>query len=286
MSKALGKGLDAFFPNAFTNETDHDVDSLATKDLRPNPYQPRKSFDDKTLDELALSIKEHGIIQPLIVRKSIKGYDIIAGERRYRAAIRAGLTEVPAIIKELDEQAMMQIALIENLQREDLNPIEEATAYKKLIDGLKITQEELAEKLGKSRPHIANYIRLLQLDRSVRHLLEEGKLSMGHGRALVGVRDKKKIPLLIDKTLKDQLNVRQLEALIQKLNHVPRETSKKDSKLLPPEVKERINNLQERLGTKVAIRPGASKEKGRIELTYYSADDLYRLLELLGSRSV
>ncbi|CAM3054294.1 ParB/RepB/Spo0J family partition protein [Sporolactobacillus spathodeae] len=282
MSKALGKGLDVFFPSAFANELDSNVDTIALTELRPNPYQPRKTFDEQGLEELAQSIKEHGIIQPLIIRKSIKGYDIVAGERRFRAAARAGLKEVPAIVKELTDQAMMQIALIENLQRENLNPIEEATAYKKLMKGLGLTQEELATKLGKSRPHIANYLRLLQLDRSVRNLLEDGKLTMGHGRALAGIKDKKKIPLIVDKVIKEQLNVRQLEALIQQINHhVSRETTTKTQWKMPMEMKDMVSGLQDRFGTDIKIRPVANADKGKIEFNYYSSDDLYRLLEML-----
>jgi ParB family chromosome partitioning protein len=286
VTKALGKGLDAFFPTAFSGDLDNAVESVALEDLRPNPYQPRKQFDEAGLDELARSIRMHGIIQPLVVRKSIKGYDIVAGERRFRAAKRADLKKVPVVIKELSDNEMMQIALIENLQRENLNPIEEATAYKKLLDGLKLTQEELAKKLGKSRPHVANQLRLLQLDGKVQKLLEEGKLSMGHGRALVGLKDKKQLIPVVNKVLKEQLNVRQLEALIQKLNHhVSRETSKKKTWTMPPELKEKVDGIRERLGTSVKIKPARAGEKGKIELDYYSADDLYRLLELINHPS-
>lgn len=286
MGKALGRGLDAFFPSAFSNEQDNAVESAALSELRPNPYQPRKKFDDKGLEELADSIKAQGIIQPLVVRKSIRGYDIVTGERRYRASKLAGLSEVPVIIRELSDKDMMQIALIENLQREDLNPIEEAAAYQKLMEGLGLNQEELAVKLGKSRPHITNYLRLLQLNAAVRRLIEDNKLSMGHGRALAGIKDKKQIPLVVDKVLKEQLNVRQLEALIQKLNHnVPRETSKKSTWTMPVEMKVKVNGLRERYGTDIKIKPGVSKKKGKIELDYYSPDDLYRLLELLDGRS-
>ncbi|MFT8872799.1 MAG: ParB/RepB/Spo0J family partition protein [Sporolactobacillus sp.] len=283
MAKGLGKGLDAFFPPTLVEEEESAVETAAVTELRPNPYQPRKTFNVEAIAELAESIKEHGIIQPLIVRKSIKGYDIIAGERRLKAAEQAGLKEVPIIIKKLNDQEMMQIALIENLQREDLNPIEEASAYQKLMESLKMTQEVLAEKLGKSRPHVANYLRLLQLDQSVRHLIETGKLTMGHGRALAGLRNKKQLPLIVDKVLKEQLNVRQLEALIQKMNHhVSRETIKKEKWIIPAEVKEKVSDIQQRFGTPVKIQPGSGKKKGKIELDYYSTDDLYRLLELLG----
>ncbi|WP_100486585.1 ParB/RepB/Spo0J family partition protein [Sporolactobacillus pectinivorans] len=286
MTKALGKGLDAFFPSAFSDELDNAVESVALSDLKPNPYQPRKQFDEEGIEELAQSIREHGIIQPLIVRKSIKGYDIIVGERRYRAAKQIKLEKVPVVIKELSDHEMMQIALIENLQREDLNPIEEATAYKKLMHGLQLTQDELAKKLGKSRPHIANHLRLLQLEPTIRILVEQGKLSMGHARALVGLKNKKQIVPVVDKVIKEQMNVRQLETLIQRLNHhVPRETSRKKEWIMSPELKERVNGLRERFGTSVKIKPGTNKDKGKIELDYYSAEDLYRLLELLDKES-
>lgn len=285
MTKALGKGLDAFFPEAFTQELDNAVEQVEISELRPNPYQPRKKFDEQGLEELATSIQEHGIIQPLVVRKSIKGYDIVVGERRFRAAKQTNLTTVPVVIKELSDEEMMQIALIENLQRENLNPIEEAAAYKKLMEGLHMTQDELAKKLGKSRPHITNYLRLLTLDDTVASLIEQGKLSMGHGRALVGLKDKKQMTLVVDKVLKEQLNVRQLEALIQRLNHhVPRETSNKKQWVMPPELKDRVYSLRERYGTSIKIKPGTSKEKGKIELDYYSADDLFRLIEIMEGR--
>ncbi|WP_010630837.1 ParB/RepB/Spo0J family partition protein [Sporolactobacillus vineae] len=286
MTKALGKGLDAFFPSGFSDDLENASESLKLSELRPNPYQPRKDFNEQGLEELAQSIRQHGIIQPLIVRKSIKGYDIVAGERRFLAAKMAGLNSVPVIIKELTDKEMMQIALIENLQRENLNPIEEATAYQKLMHGLQLTQDELSKKLGKSRPHVANYLRLLQLNPPVRKLLEEGKLSMGHGRALVGLKDKKQLTAVVDKVLKEQMNVHQLEALIQSLNHhVPRETSKKKSWKMPPELKEKVDVLKEMLGTSVKIKPGKNQSKGKIEMDYYSMDDLYRLLQLLDKES-
>lgn len=282
MSRALGKGLDAFFPSTFTEDIGDAVDQVPLKELRPNPYQPRRAFDENGLNELAESIREHGIIQPLIVRKSIKGYDIVAGERRYRAAKIAGLKQVPVMIRELTDRDMMQIALIENLQRENLNPIEEAAAYRKLMKEMDLTQDELSKKLGKSRPHIANYLRLLQLDKKVRTLIAEGKLSMGHGKALAGLKDKKKMPAVVDKVLKDQLNVRALEALIQKLNHhVPRETTKKKTWEMPPELRDKVTILRERFGTDIKIKPSANQKKGKIELSYYSSEDLYRLIELL-----
>ena len=282
MTRRLGKGIDALFPESALDDLSS-VHEVKLKDLRPNPYQPRKSFDEVAIQELKRSIEQHGIIQPLIVRKSIKGYEIVAGERRYRAAIEAKLKTVPVVIKSLTDQQMMEVALIENLQREDLNPIEEAQAYRKLMDELGLTQEELAKKVGKSRPHIANHLRLLQLDRSVQSLIAEGKLSMGHGRTLLSLKDKKKLPLVVDRVIKEEMNVRDLEKLVQKLNQdVPRETSKKKKKTkLDPILKEKEKLLQQRFGTAVSIKPASKKGRGKIEIEYYSSDDLNRVLELL-----
>ncbi|MFC7395113.1 ParB/RepB/Spo0J family partition protein [Scopulibacillus cellulosilyticus] len=281
MSRGLGKGINALFPTNVVDEQDS-VQKIKIKDLRPNPYQPRKTFDDETINELKTSIEEYGIIQPLIVRKSIKGYDIVAGERRYRAAIEAKLKEVPAVVKDFTDKQMMEVALIENLQRENLNPIDEALAYRKLMDELGVTQEELAKKLGKSRPHITNHIRLLQLPQPLQSLIADGKLSMGHGRTLLGLKDKKKLPALVDKIIKDQMNVRELEKLIQKLNqNVSRETQKKDKINLNPELKQKVSLLREKFGTSVAIKPVKNKDKGKIEIEYYSQDDLNRLIEIL-----
>ncbi|GGE48267.1 stage 0 sporulation protein J [Pullulanibacillus camelliae] len=281
MSRGLGKGIGAFFPETEVKE-DESVQEVKVKDLRPNPYQPRKYFDEEAIQELKQSIEEHGIIQPLIVRKSIKGFDIVAGERRYRAAVEAKLKTVPAIIKTFTDKEMMEIALIENLQREDLNPLEEANAYKKLMKELELTQEELARKLGKSRPHVANHLRLLQLDKAVQALIAEGKLSMGHGRALLGLKNKKLMPNVVDKIIKEQMNVRDLEKLITKLNEdVPRGTNKKKKEHLDPVLKQKEVELKQKFGTSVVIKQAKNKEKGKIEIEYYSSDDLNRVLEIL-----
>lgn len=279
-NRGLGKGINAFFPS---NEVEEEstLQEIKIKDLRPNPYQPRKVFTEEAIQDLKASIEEHGIIQPLIVRKGLKGYDIVAGERRYRAAIEAKLKTVPAVVKKLSDKQMMQVALIENLQREDLNPIEEAVAYKKLMEELDLTQEELAKRLGKSRPHIANHLRLLQLTPAIQKIISEGKLSMGHGRALLGLKDKSKLTAVVDKVIKEELNVRALESLIQKLNqNVPRETLKKEKIKLDPILKDKENYLKQRFGTSVQIKP-SKKGKGKIEIEFYSGEDLTRVLELL-----
>ncbi|MFC0561282.1 ParB/RepB/Spo0J family partition protein [Halalkalibacter alkalisediminis] len=280
MAKGLGKGLQALFPE-HKDEKNDKVEQIAVNELRPNPYQPRKTFSEEAIAELTESIKQHGILQPILARKSIKGYEIVVGERRFRAAQQAGLKEVPVVVKELDEQKMMEFALIENLQREDLNPIEEALAYEKLMEHLKVTQEQLAERVGKSRPHVANHLRLLNLPQVVQQFISDGKLSMGHGRALLGLKDKQKLSILLEKILKEKLSVRDVEELVNQLNdHVSRETKRKKISL-SPFLKERQDVLRTRLGTSVAIKPG--KKKGKIEIDYFSEEDLDRIVQLLES---
>ncbi|TES53661.1 ParB/RepB/Spo0J family partition protein [Halalkalibacterium halodurans] len=279
MGKGLGKGLNAFFPEAVDETTEH-VEEVKLLELRPNPYQPRKTFSEEALQELADSIKEHGILQPIVVRKSsVKGYEIVVGERRFRAAERAGLVKVPVVIRELDDQKMMEMALIENLQREDLNPIEEANAYEKLMTHLQMTQEQLAVRLGKSRPHIANHLRLLQLPKVVQEFISEGKLSMGHGRALLGLVNKNEISSVLNKILEEKLSVRQVEALVQQMNERVSRGTKKTKPKLSPFLKERQDFLRSHFGTSVAIKKG--KKKGKIEIEFFSDDDLERILEML-----
>ncbi|UAL52319.1 ParB/RepB/Spo0J family partition protein [Metabacillus dongyingensis] len=278
MAKGLGKGINALFTNMEVSN-DETLQEIKIKDLRPNPYQPRKTFLPGAIEELKESILQHGILQPIIVRKSIKGYEIVVGERRFRAAKAAGLHVVPAVIRELTDQQMMELALLENLQREDLSPIEEAGAYQSLLDHLHITQEELAKRLGKSRPHIANHLRLLSLPDTIQTLISEGKISMGHGRTLLGLKKKDKLKALADKIMIEQLNVRQVELLVQQLNeNVPRETKKK-AVSQDIFIKERESYLREYFGTSVTIKQ--QKKKGKIEIEFFSKEDLERILELL-----
>ena len=280
LGKGLGKGLDAFFPK----DEEEKIQEIKLSECRPNPYQPRKIFDADSIDELKQSIIEHGILQPIIVRKSIKGYEIVVGERRFRAAKEAKLEKVPVIVRELSEQQMMEMAVLENLQREDLTPIEEASAYQQLMEKLKITQEELAKRLGKSRPHIANHVRLLSLPTKIQEYISNGTISMGHGRALLGLRKKETIPAVVEKIIKEGLNVRQLEHLIQQLNeHVPRET-KKPEKEKDVFLKEQESNLRERFGTTVHIKQSKNKDKGKIEIEFFSKEDLDRILEVLENK--
>lgn len=278
MAKGLGKGLDAFFPK-MEAEKEEVIQDVSINELRPNPYQPRKVFKEEAIEELKISILEHGILQPIIVRKSIKGYEIVVGERRFRAAKAANLEVVPAVVRELSEQQMMELAVLENLQREDLSPIEEGVAYQTLMKKLKLTQEELANRLGKSRPHIANIVRLLSLPKAVQNYINDGKISMGHGRALLGLKNKDKLPVLVDQILKESLNVRQLEHLIQQLNeNVPRETKTDKKETKNVYIREQESFLRERFGTTVHIKQ--NKNKGKIEIEFFSNDDLNRILQL------
>ncbi|TYR80299.1 ParB/RepB/Spo0J family partition protein [Priestia megaterium] len=278
MAKGLGKGINALF-SGLDGQADDSIQEIDIRELRPNPYQPRKTFHADAIDELKQSILQHGILQPIVARKSIKGYEILAGERRYRAAKAANLKTVPVIVKNFSEKQMMELALLENLQREDLTPIEEAMAYHLLMEKLEMTQEQLASRLGKSRPHIANYLRLLQLPQEIQELISNNELSMGHGRTLVGLKNKKLLPRVVEKIQKEQLNVRQSEAYISHLNQsVPRETSKV-KKAKDIFIKENETKLRERFGTSVSIIQ--NKKKGKIEIEFFSKDDLNRLLDLL-----
>lgn len=284
MSKRLGKGLDALIDTLHINEDDKVV-QIPLSQMRPNPYQPRKSFDDDSIQELAASIKEHGVIQPIIVRSVLKGYEIIAGERRFRASQIAGIATIPAVIRKLSDQQVMEIALIENVQREDLNAMEIAVAYQNLIEAFSLTQEELSVKVGKSRSHIANFLRLLQLPDVVKEYVSRGTLSMGHARALVGVKDIKQLKDLAEKCIAEHWSVRQLEEELKMLeeaknaNKTTAAPEKKKPKKKDPYIEQAEEHLRERFQTTVTIHH--LDNKGKIELKYYSSDDLERLLELL-----
>ena len=284
MAKGLGKGLNALLFNSGEISKDEIVREIKLRELRPNPYQPRKSFRLEAIEELKQSIMEHGILQPIIARKSIKGYEIVAGERRYRAAKEAGLETVPVVVRELSEQQMMELAILENLQREDLNPIEEAAAYQTLLEKLEFTQEQLANRLGKSRPHIANHVRLLSLPEGIRRYISDGEISMGHGRALLGLKKKEMLMPVADKILKEGMNVRQLEQYIHQLNDVSRETKPKKQEKKDIFIKQRETSLRERLGTSVTIKQ--SKKKGKIEIEFFSKEDLERILNLIDQENL
>ena len=285
-NKGLGRGIDALFKDfSEIEEVDEKKDTvmeIELSDLRPNPYQPRKTFDEQALNELAESIKQSGVFQPIIVRKStIKGYEIIAGERRFRASKLAGKTTVPAIVREFDEARMMQIAVLENLQREDLSPMEEAEAYEMLMKNLKLTQVELSEQLGKSRPYIANYLRLLTLPKVVKDLVQQEKLSMGQARTLLALKDEKEIVPLANRVLKEGLTVRQLEQIVAEMNDNQTKAPKKvkQSEPKPYYIRTSEDRLMDKFGTSVAIQE--KNGKGKIEIEYLSQSDLTRILDIL-----
>ena len=250
---------------------------LELSKIYPNPNQPRKNFDQKALKELADSIKVHGLIQPIIVNESGDKYMIIAGERRWRACQMAGLTAVPVIIKHYTEKQVSEIAIIENLQREDLNPVEVARGIKKLMEEYQLTQEKVAERLGKSRSEIANYNRILGLDNEVLELVENGKVSFGHAKCLAGLDDREQQIYLAKQVAKSKYTVRELEREISKLGNKP--AKKSTQYILSTEIKDLINLMQRKLGTKLNII--GNNKKGRIYIDYYDQDDLDRLYDLL-----
>jgi ParB family chromosome partitioning protein len=282
MSKRLGKGLDALITSLHIDETDK-VIQIPLAQLRPNPYQPRKHFNEDSIRELSESIKEHGVIQPIIVRKVLKGFEIIAGERRFRASQLVGLPTVPAVERNFSDQQVMEIALIENVQREDLNAMEIAVAYQAIIDQFSLTQEELSAKVGKSRSHIANFLRLLQLPESIKQYVSRGTLSMGHARAIVGVKDDKVKKELTETAISKQWSVRELEEAIKNLEEdLPtqeKEKLRQKDKKRDPYIYQAEDQLRDLYRTTVKIKH--QNDKGKIELLYYSKDDLERLLELL-----
>ncbi len=284
--RALGRGLEQLFntenldlesfeKSVYESTPKDEILEIPIDELRPNPYQPRKTFDEEALRELADSIMEHGVFQPIIVKRSIKGYEIIAGERRFRASKMAGKSTIPAIVRDFSDEEMMEIALLENLQREDLNAIEEAMAYKTLQERLGLTQEELAKKVGKSRSHVTNMLGLLRLPEEVKELVTENKLSMGHARMLSKLEDTNQIREMADRIVMEGLSVREVETLgenpeIEKKNKIVRREKREFS-----EYKYAENLLRDKLDTKVKI--GEKK----IEITFTSTADLNRILEVL-----
>lgn len=281
MARRLGKGLDALIP-ALNIEENEQVIEVNCSDIRPNPYQPRKEFDQKSLEELAQSIKTHGVIQPLIVRRgSVKGYELVAGERRLRATELAGLTKIPVVVREFSDEQVMEIALIENLQRENLNAMEVAIAYDKLMKNLSLTQEELAKKVGKSRPHVANFLRLLQLPKEVQDDVSRGTISMGHARALLSVADDQLKVKLAKEIVKKDLSVRQVEELVKKVSEpVSRETKERPKKdVFIIEYEERLRDC---FGTNVQIKMGnKGSGRGKIEIDFFTNEDLERIMEII-----
>lgn len=282
----LGRGIEALFEeNDFNEINDNEtVQDIKLSLIRPNPYQPRRTFDQKALRELASSIQESGVFQPIILRQpdpKLKRYELIAGERRFRASKLAKQTTIPAIIRTMSDEKMMEVAVLENLQREDLTPLEEAQAYQTLMDKLSLTQAQVAERLGKSRPYIANYLRLLGLPNEIKELVSAGKLSMGQARTLLGLKDRKQLVKLAKQAVEKNLTVRQLEELVAQMNGTAEKKRAKRRQRKPAYVREAESQLQSKFGTKVAVAPSRKKNAGKIEIPYTSADDFNRILEVL-----
>ena len=275
---ALGKGLGALIPDDI-NEGNEGKLMISLNKIKSNIDQPRKSFDNEKIAELAESIKNHGIIQPLILKENGGGYIIVAGERRWRAAKMVGLKEVPAIVMDLTEKQVLEISLIENIQREDLNSIEEATAYKKLINDFSLTQEQLSKRIGKSRVAITNTLRLLNLSDDVQQYIIEGVISEGHGSALLAITDSKLQYELAQNVIDDKLSVRELEMQIRKLKDNSGRSKSKSRKENNPYYKDLTERLENYFGTKVNITN--KNNKGKIEIEYYSEEDLQRILEII-----
>ncbi len=283
MRGGLGKGLDRLIPQAVpeTKESAQEPLMLKTSQLEPNKGQPRKKFDEEKIEELAQSISQYGIIQPIIACKKDDYYQIIAGERRWRAAKKAGIKEVPVVIKDYSEKEIAEISLIENIQREDLNPIEEAKSYKQLIEEYKLTQEELAVRVSKSRTEIANKMRLLKLHDEVQKMLVNGELSAGHARALLGLEVKKDQLKAAKEVVAKNLSVRQTEDLVKKMNEPKKSTpSKPKEDSMDFVYRDLEKKLSDSLGTKVKINR-KEKNKGKIEINYYSEDELDRIYGII-----
>ena len=255
------------------------VQYISIHDVKPNANQPRKVFDEEKIAELAASIKENGIIQPLIVRKKGKGYEIVAGERRWRASVKAELKEVPCIVRELDDEQNMLLAIVENMQREDLNPMEEAEGLNQMIAAYGLTQEQVSKSIGKSRPYIANSLRLLKLPEEIRDLISDGSLSAGHGRTLVSVPDEARQIEIARKILKEGLSVRETEKLAAEKEEPGKK--RRGRKPKDPDVARVEADLKEALGTRVNIK--RTGKKGKIEIEFFSRDELERLIEMLES---
>ena len=281
--RGLGKGLEALIPSTAgqwgTQETTArpGLQQVPLSDIVPNPHQPRAPIDENELTELAASIAEHGLIQPVIVTQVEGRYQLIAGERRWRAAQQSGLETIPVIVKEATPQEMLELALVENIQRADLNPLEEAAAYRQLMDEFGLTQAQVAERVGKSRPAVANTVRLLALPAAVQSAILEGRITEGHGRALLSLPTAEAQTAALKTILKRHLNVRQVEELVRRLLG---QKPAPQPRPLDPEIKSIQERLRQRLGTKVNIRH--SKEGGRIVIHYYSDEELQALLEQIG----
>lgn len=278
----LGRGLSALISTAPSPQEIEELREIEIDLIRPGDQQPRTSFDEARLQELAQSIRASGIIQPLLVRRRGGLYELVAGERRWRAAQLAGLTRVPAIVRDIPDENLLELALIENIQRQELNPIEEANAYKRLIESLGLTQEEVAQRVGRDRSFITNYLRILKLPNEIQILLEQEKLTFGHARALLGVADAQIQRRFAQKIYKNNWSVRELEARIRSLGKQP-QAAPSPPRNDDPNIRAAEAKLRRKFGTQVRILPARNGGPGRIEIEFYSADDLDRLYEMLAS---
>ena len=282
MKGGLGKGLEALFADNGAEESSSST--LSISEIEPNKEQPRKDFDTAALGDLADSIREYGVLQPLVVRPMPDGgYQLVAGERRWRAARMAGLTEVPVVIKELTDQQAMELALVENLQREDLNPIEEARGYQELMEKFEMTQEQVSARVGKSRPVITNALRLLKLPQEVQELLSIGKLSNGHARALLALEDEELILQIAREIVRKGLSVRQVESLVKRVKQAGKPEKPKATAWDNPYFSEVQLALSESLSRKVLVE--GKGEKGRLVIEFYGQEDLKTIVDLLGQES-
>ncbi|EMJ8043715.1 ParB/RepB/Spo0J family partition protein [Staphylococcus aureus] len=266
-----------------TKTKDEQIKKIDISDIKPNPYQPRKTFDENHLNDLADSIKQYGILQPIVLRKTVQGYYIVVGERRFRASKIAGLKYVSAIIKDLTDEDMMELVVIENLQREDLNAIEEAESYQRLMTDLKITQQEVAKRLSKSRPYIANMLRLLHLPKKIADMVKDGRLTSAHGRTLLAIKDEQQMLRLAKRVVKEKWSVRYLENHVNELKNVSSksETDKVDI-TKPKFIKQQERQLREQYGAKVDI--SIKKSVGKISFEFESQDDFVRIIEQLNRK--
>ncbi len=278
--RGLGKGLGALIPD-IEKAPESPTLQVEIQRIDPNPFQPRRLFDEKKIAELAVSVREKGIIQPLVVRQSGNRYDLIAGERRLRAAIKAGLTQVPVVVREATNNEALQLALIENVQREDLNPIEEAGAYRQLQEEFQWTQEEIAERVGKSRPAVANTVRLLLLPKAVQQQVIEGSVPAGQARALLGLENESLIVAAAREVVAKGLSTRETEKLVRRLK--TGRHRKKESFPSDPNLRALVEGLQRSLGTKVRLVHRSKSGRGKIEIEYYSNADLQRIIDTIAA---
>ena len=281
--QALGKGIEALIPDfeegVPSDETSSGASTLLIDEIVPNRLQPRQHFDDEKFNELERSIREHGVLQPIVVQKNAKGYELIVGERRWRASKKAGLKKIPAVIREVTDLESLELALIENLNRQDLNPIEEADGYERLAKDFGLTQEKIAKRMGKSRESVANIMRLLKLPRQVQQDMISGRLTMGHGRALLGLKSEQEILFLRKKIVAQSLNVRATEIQVNLLKHKSEEPKRSEKINKDIFIRNLQIELERKLGTKVEI--ATNQKGGKVVIKYYSNDDLERIIKML-----